>query len=105
MEEKTNLEMLEGKMEVPGDFICPILGTIPLDLVQMNEVLFERSAVEKYIEGALTDEINDVDQPREVKCMMTRLVLYTKDGNNSAVIEKADITEIIGGLTSPVGIG
>ncbi len=56
-----NSEMLEGKIEASGAFLCPILGTIPLDLVRMNKVLFERSAVEKYVLGALMDEIDNDD--------------------------------------------
>ena len=55
--EQANADMQQGKIDVSRDFICPILQMIPLDPVRMNSVLFERSAVERYIEDALTDDI------------------------------------------------
>ena len=68
------------------DFICPILQTIHLDPVRINDYIFENSAVEQYTEETLTGDIVG-SISRVVRDVMTREVLYTKDGDNSAVTE------------------
>ena len=89
-----NTEILEGKIDIGGNFLCPLLQTIPLDPVNMNGTVFEKSAIDRYIRMALTDEIDSDNQPRVVRDMMTRKVLYTKQGDNSAM-EKAAVDTVI----------
>lgn len=57
----------------------------------------------RYIRDTLTDDIVDEGQPRVVKCMMMRAVLYMKDGDNSVVVKNTEIVGITLDLTSPVG--
>ena len=100
--EKANAEMLDGKIEISGDFLCPLLQTIPLDPVKMNGVIFEKSAIEKYIHTALSKTIVSGDKPRVVKDILTRKVLYQKEGDNCAMNDAA-IDEVTSNLTSALG--
>ena len=80
------------------DFICPILQTIPLDPVRINVVIFEKIAAEQYIEDTLTGDIVG-STPQVVRDAITREILYTKDGYNNAVIERAIVVGIMLGLS------
>ena len=100
--ELANAEMQQGIIDVSRDFICPILQTIPLDPVQINGVIFEKSAAERYIENELTKDIVR-STARVVRDVMTREIVHTKDGDNSAVTEQSAIVGITLGLTSLVG--
>ena len=82
--------------------LCPVLSIIPLDLVKTNGVISKKSAVVRYIRDALTMDVDKEDQPRVATDMLTREVLYRKDGDN-CVINNAAIMSITSSLISPLG--
>ena len=92
-----NAMLMEGKINIGHDFICPLSQMIPEDPVLFGSRVYEREFVEGYVKDAMTKVLPRRERiKRYIRDPLNHVrIIYTKSGDGSAVTDNTQMENII----------
>ena len=92
-----NAMLIDGKITIGHDFICPLSQMIPEDPVSFGGGVYERKFVEGYIKDSMIKVLPRSNRgKRHVRDPLNPgRIIYTKPGDGSAVTDNSQMENII----------